>query len=162
MEELEKNLDNLDILFKEGQSQKDLNNEIINFKSAKSEIENKDKKVIALKPQNKLGTILNPFLKNIKKEEPTPPTKNEAENIVKNADEVIEKRKKSTDDNKLMNIPTQLLPVIKQEEIYPLTVQKETSKALVLTKKVGSVFTSILVTIVVLTVGVVLALVLRG
>ena len=153
MEELEKNLDNLDILFKEGQSQKDLNNEIINFKSAKSEIENKDKKVIALKPQNKLGTILNPFLKNIKKEEPTPPTKNEAENIVKNADEVIEKRKKSTDDNKLMNIPTQLLPVIKQ---------KETSKALVLTKKVGSVFTSILVTIVVLTVGVVLALVLRG
>ncbi|MBE6161154.1 MAG: hypothetical protein E7158_02935 [Firmicutes bacterium] len=161
MEELEKKLENLSTLFEEGKNEQELNNNIINFEEYK---EKKEKNIIQLKDQNRLGTILKPFVNSLKtkKLEPEIPTKDEVKEIVEKADEIINDNEKNHNDNKLMNMPTQLIPIIRQENIYPLTVQKETSKALVLTKKAGSIFTSILITIVVLTLGIVFAVVLRG
>lgn len=149
-----------------------------------------EKDFVALKPENKIGKIQNSWIDRLKpevkeeKEEyisiedvdtqsikpvsdiPYDDIKVDAIEYVNNMEEKqqeVESEKDvaiQSEENKVIDFPTSLIPIIETD--YPLVVQKNQARALTLTKKAGSVLTSILITTVILAIGIVGAIFIRG
>lgn len=152
MDELEVKLENLDKLFDEAHKLNELDRK------------NENDNIIKLNNKNKLGTINNLAIKklNSKDDNIKPIIKEDAKKFVQDMDkkqkeELSDKIADTNPNNKLMEVPNDLLPMIKDDS-HALVVQKP--KSLALMKKAGIVFPSILVTFVTLAIGAIIAAIL--
>ena len=153
---------------------KESNNNIINFddyKQIKKESIKGDSFPKA-STQNLTGKILNPYKKIIKKKYPT---KEEADDFITKMEDKKNNELATVNENtNLMTLPNEVTDIIKidndkknellvqeKEETLP-TVINDKPKSLVLYKKVGSIFTSVILTIVVLTIGMIAAIILMS
>ena len=153
---------------------KESNNIIINFddyKQIKKESIKGDSFPKASN-QNLTGKILNPYKKIIKRKYPT---KEEADDFITKMEDKKNNELATVNENtNLMTLPNEVTDIIKidndkknellvqeKEETLP-TVINDKPKSLVLYKKVGSIFTSVILTIVVLTIGMIAAIILMS
>ena len=153
---------------------KESNNNIINFddyKQIKKESIKGDSFPKASN-QNLTGKILNSYKKIIKKKYPT---KEEADDFITKMEDKKNNELATVNENtNLMTLPNEVTDIIKidkdkknellvqeKEETLP-TVINDKPKSLVLYKKVGSIFTSVILTIVVLTIGMIAAIILMS
>ena len=161
MDDLENKLESLDKLFDEAHS---ISGDVIT-----KEEQPDDEVCIEMNSKNHIGTLKNKYKFKIVPQEDVmndnidKPINDEVKELNEHVDNVINDSKNdeivvNEENTKLIELPNELLPAVQKEQEYPLMVQKEQTRALT---KVGSVVTSILVTLVTLTIGVILAFILR-